>query len=209
MKTSTRRATTAVAMAVLASTAACSRASSEPPADGTGESSTSSTTSETARTSIAPAVSRPLTDFVENDVLPLVRNTGPSDPVPRRGRVAGLPVRGGWGFAHRRRQCAVRVLPRLGAGPHAAIRLLRGPAATVRDHHPGGGVRLAAHVGLRTVGDRRTVAGTHGHLHVGCRRTDLHLGRRVRIAGLPSHGRLVHRHLTPPPSAIATMKAEK
>ncbi len=67
MKTSTRRATTAVAMAVLASTAACSRASSEPPADGTGESSTSSTTSETARTSSAPAVSRPLTDFVENE----------------------------------------------------------------------------------------------------------------------------------------------
>jgi hypothetical protein len=67
MKTSTRRATTAVAIAVLALTTACSRASSEPPADGTGESSASSTTSETARTSIAPAVSRPLTDFVENE----------------------------------------------------------------------------------------------------------------------------------------------
>lgn len=63
MKTSPRRATAAVAIAVLAITTACSRASSEPPADGTGE---SSTTSETARTSIAPAVSRPLTDFVEN-----------------------------------------------------------------------------------------------------------------------------------------------
>jgi hypothetical protein len=65
MKTSTRRATTAVAIAVLAITTACSRASSEPPADGTGESS--STTSETARTSIAPAVSRPLTDFIEDE----------------------------------------------------------------------------------------------------------------------------------------------
>lgn len=67
MKTSTRRATTAVAFAVLAITTACSRASSEPPADGTGESSASSTTSETARTSIAPAVSRPLTDFIEDE----------------------------------------------------------------------------------------------------------------------------------------------
>jgi hypothetical protein len=67
MKTSTRRATTAVAIAVLAVTTACSRASSEPPADGTGESSASSTTSETARTSIAPAVSRPLTDFIEDE----------------------------------------------------------------------------------------------------------------------------------------------
>jgi hypothetical protein len=65
MKTSTRRATAAVAIAVLAITTACSRESSEPPADGTGESSPSSTTSETTRTSIAPAESRPLTDFVE------------------------------------------------------------------------------------------------------------------------------------------------
>ena len=64
MKTSTRRETTAVAIAVLAITTACTRASSEPPADG--ESSASSATSETARTSIAPAVPRPLTDFVEN-----------------------------------------------------------------------------------------------------------------------------------------------
>ncbi len=74
-------------------------------------SSASSTTSETARTSIAPAVSRPLTDFVENEYYHSSVNTGRSDPVPYRGRVAGLPVRGGWGFAHRRRQCAVRVLP--------------------------------------------------------------------------------------------------
>ena len=49
-------------------------------------------------------------------VLPLVRNTGRSYPVPCRGRVAGLPVRGGWRFAHRRRQCAVRVLPGLEQG---------------------------------------------------------------------------------------------
>jgi hypothetical protein len=56
MKTSTRRATTAVAIAVLAITTACSRASSEPPAD----------TSETAPASIPPDVSRPFTDFVEN-----------------------------------------------------------------------------------------------------------------------------------------------
>jgi hypothetical protein len=66
MKTSAPFATTVVAIAVLAITTACSRASSEPPADGTGESSASSTTSETARTSIAPAVSRPLTDFIED-----------------------------------------------------------------------------------------------------------------------------------------------
>ena len=66
MRTSARRSSTAVAIAVLAVTTACSRASSAPPADGTGESSVSSTTSETARTSTAPAVSRPLTDFVEN-----------------------------------------------------------------------------------------------------------------------------------------------
>jgi hypothetical protein len=66
MTTSTRRATTAVAIAVLAITTACSRASSEPSADGTGESPASSTTSETAPASIAPTVSRPLTDFVEN-----------------------------------------------------------------------------------------------------------------------------------------------
>jgi hypothetical protein len=57
---------TAVAIALLAITTACSEASSAPPAEGTGESSASSTTSETARTSIAPPVSRPLTDFVEN-----------------------------------------------------------------------------------------------------------------------------------------------
>jgi hypothetical protein len=66
MKTSTRGATTAVAIAVIAIATACSRVSSEPPADASGESSASSTTSETAGTSIAPAVSRPLTDFVEN-----------------------------------------------------------------------------------------------------------------------------------------------
>jgi hypothetical protein len=66
MKTSARLTTTAVAIAVLAITTACSRAASEPHADGTGESSASSTTSETARTSIPPAVSRPLTDFVED-----------------------------------------------------------------------------------------------------------------------------------------------
>jgi hypothetical protein len=66
MKTSTRHATTAVAIAVLAITTACSRASSEPAADGTGESSASSATSETAPASIPPTVSRPLTDFVEN-----------------------------------------------------------------------------------------------------------------------------------------------
>src|SRR4051812_43263550 len=67
MKTSARRATVAVAFAVLASTTACSRGSSEPPADGTGESSASSTTSEAARTSTASAGSRPLTDFVEDE----------------------------------------------------------------------------------------------------------------------------------------------
>jgi hypothetical protein len=67
MKTSTRRSAAAVAIAVLAITTACSRASSEPHADGTGESSASSTTSETTRTSIAPAVSRPFTDFIENE----------------------------------------------------------------------------------------------------------------------------------------------
>jgi hypothetical protein len=65
MTTSARLTTTAVAIAVLAITTACSRASSEPPADGTGESSASST-SETAPASIPPAVSRPLTDFFEN-----------------------------------------------------------------------------------------------------------------------------------------------
>jgi hypothetical protein len=67
MNTSTRRATAAVAIAVLAILTACSHGSSAPAADGTGESSASSTTSETARTSTAPAVSRPLTDFVENE----------------------------------------------------------------------------------------------------------------------------------------------
>jgi len=67
MKTSARRAMTAVAIAVLAITTACSRASSEPPADGTGASSASSTTSETAPASAAPVVSRPLTDFIENE----------------------------------------------------------------------------------------------------------------------------------------------
>jgi hypothetical protein len=67
MKTMTRRATAAVAIAVLAITTACSRASSAPPADGTGESSASSTTSETAPASIAPTVSRPLTDFLEDE----------------------------------------------------------------------------------------------------------------------------------------------
>jgi hypothetical protein len=67
MKTSTRRATTAVAIAVLAIATACSRASSEPPADGTGASSASSTTSEAAPASAAPVVSRPLTDFIEDE----------------------------------------------------------------------------------------------------------------------------------------------
>lgn len=65
MKTSARLATGAIA--VLAITTACSRASSEPPADGTGESSASSTTSETAPASIPPTVSRPLTDFIEDE----------------------------------------------------------------------------------------------------------------------------------------------
>jgi hypothetical protein len=51
--TSARLTTTAVAIAVLAITTACSRASSEPPADGTGALSASSTTS------------KPLTDFIE------------------------------------------------------------------------------------------------------------------------------------------------
>lgn len=48
--------TTAVAIAVLAVTAACSHTSAEPPADTTDESPAP----------IAPVVSRPLTDFVEN-----------------------------------------------------------------------------------------------------------------------------------------------
>jgi hypothetical protein len=67
MRTSARLTTTAVAIAVLAITTACSRASSAPPADGTGESSASSTTSETAPASIPPTVSRPLTDFIEDE----------------------------------------------------------------------------------------------------------------------------------------------
>ena len=53
--TSARLTTTAVAIAVLTITAACSRATSEPSADGTGASSASSTTS------------KPLTDFIENE----------------------------------------------------------------------------------------------------------------------------------------------
>ena len=86
--------------------------------------------------------------------------------------------------------------------------------AHLRDRHGGRGVVLGLGVGrgravgLRAVGDSRTVAGAHGHLRVCRRRTDLHLGRRDRIAGLPSHRRLVHRHLTPPPSAVATIKSD-
>ena len=62
MRTSARLVTTAVALAVLAAIAGCSRAPSEPTAGATVESSASST----APASIAPAVSRPLTDFVED-----------------------------------------------------------------------------------------------------------------------------------------------
>jgi hypothetical protein len=66
MKMSERLGTTAVAIAVLVTIAGCSRMPFEPTAGATVESSASSPTSETAPASIAPAVSRPLTDFVEN-----------------------------------------------------------------------------------------------------------------------------------------------
>jgi len=66
MKTSARVGTIAVAVAVLAIIAGCSRMPSEPTAGATVESSASGPTSETAPGSIAPAVSRPLTDFVED-----------------------------------------------------------------------------------------------------------------------------------------------
>jgi hypothetical protein len=65
MKTSARLRTTAVAIAVLATIAGCSRTPSEFTAGATVESSASSTMSDTAPASIAPAVSRPLTDFAD------------------------------------------------------------------------------------------------------------------------------------------------
>lgn len=65
MKMSERIGTTAVAIAVLATIAGCS-VPSEPSAGATVESSAPSPTSDTAPASIAPAVSRPLTDFVED-----------------------------------------------------------------------------------------------------------------------------------------------
>jgi hypothetical protein len=65
MKTSARLSTTAVAIAVLA-IAGCSHTPSESRGDASVASSASSTTSETAPASIAPVVSRPLTDFIEN-----------------------------------------------------------------------------------------------------------------------------------------------
>lgn len=66
MKTNARLGTTAVAIAVLATIAGCSRMPFESTAGATVESSASSTTSDTAPAPIAPAVSRPLTDFVED-----------------------------------------------------------------------------------------------------------------------------------------------
>jgi hypothetical protein len=66
MKTSACLGTTAVAIAVLATIAGCSRAPFESTAGATVESSASSTTSNTAPAPIAPAVSRPITDFVED-----------------------------------------------------------------------------------------------------------------------------------------------
>jgi hypothetical protein len=66
MKSSARLGTTAFAIAVLATIAGCSRTPFESTAGATVESSASNTTSVTAPASIAPAVSRPLTDFVED-----------------------------------------------------------------------------------------------------------------------------------------------